>query len=167
MKAHKDELSIAALYVDDLIFMSNSQRLIDKFKKVMKLKFDMTNLRIKQEKLRIFVSQGAYVRKILHKFRIKYYNSVATMMEFDAKLSKLEGGETVDSNIYRSMIESLRYLTCMISDITFVVGVASRFMKDLRYSHLKAVKKILRYINRIEDLRLFYHKLQIMWTTII
>jgi Reverse transcriptase (RNA-dependent DNA polymerase) len=41
VKAKKDELLIVTLYVDDLIFMGNSQRLIDKFKKVMNLKFDM------------------------------------------------------------------------------------------------------------------------------
>jgi hypothetical protein len=32
VKAQKDELLIVALYVDDLIFISNSQRLIDEFK---------------------------------------------------------------------------------------------------------------------------------------
>jgi hypothetical protein len=46
-------------------------------------------------------------------------------MELGAKLSKLEGGEAVDLNIYRSMIGSLRYLTCIRPDITFVVWVAS------------------------------------------
>jgi Reverse transcriptase (RNA-dependent DNA polymerase) len=60
--------------VDDLIFMDDSQRLIDEFKREMKLEFEMTDLRmmmyflslkIKQEKSEIFVSQGAYIRKIL------------------------------------------------------------------------------------------------------
>jgi Reverse transcriptase (RNA-dependent DNA polymerase) len=32
VKAHRDELMIIAVYVDDLMFMSNSQRLIDEFK---------------------------------------------------------------------------------------------------------------------------------------
>jgi Reverse transcriptase (RNA-dependent DNA polymerase) len=60
--------------VDDLIFMGNRQRLIDEFKQEIKLEFEMTNLgmmryflglEIKQEKSGIFVSQGAYARKIL------------------------------------------------------------------------------------------------------
>jgi hypothetical protein len=83
-------------------------------------------------------------------------NPVATPMEFGAKLSKLEGGEVVDLNTYRSMIGSLRYLTCMRSDIAFTVGVATRFMEDPRNPHLKAVKRILRYVKGTEDLRLFY-----------
>jgi Reverse transcriptase (RNA-dependent DNA polymerase) len=44
VKAHKDKLLIVALYVDDLIFMGNSQRLIDEFKREMKLEFEMTDL---------------------------------------------------------------------------------------------------------------------------
>jgi hypothetical protein len=43
-------------------------------------------------------------------------------MELDAKLSKLEGGEVVDSNTYQSMIGSLRYLTGTRLDIAFIVG---------------------------------------------
>jgi hypothetical protein len=65
VEAKKDELLIVALYVDDLIFMGNSQRLIDEFKKVMKLEFKMTDLgmmryffglEIKQDKSGTFIS---------------------------------------------------------------------------------------------------------------
>jgi hypothetical protein len=85
-------------------------------------------------------------------------NLIVTPMELGAKLSKLEGGEVMDSNTYRSMIVSLRYLTCTRLDIAFVVGVASRFMEDPKKPHFKAVKRILRYVKRAEDLRLFYQK---------
>jgi Reverse transcriptase (RNA-dependent DNA polymerase) len=44
VKVRKDEILIVALYVDDLIFMGNSQRLIDEFKREMKLEFEMTDL---------------------------------------------------------------------------------------------------------------------------
>jgi hypothetical protein len=104
----------------------------------------------------IFVSQGAYARKILQKFGMRDCNLVAIPMELGAMLSKLEGGETVDSNTYQSMIGSLRYLTCISPDIAFVVGVVSQFMEDPRNPHLKAVKRIFRYVKEIEDLGLFY-----------
>jgi Reverse transcriptase (RNA-dependent DNA polymerase) len=170
VKAHNDELLIVALYVDDLIFMGNSQMLIDEFKKVMKLEFEMTDLgmmmyflglEIKQEKSGIFVSQGAYAREILQKFGIHDCNPIATLMELGAKLAKLEGGEVVDSNTYRSIIRSLRYLTCTRPDIAFAIGVASRFMEDLRHSYLKVVKRILRYVKGTEDLGLLYRKTDI------
>jgi hypothetical protein len=79
-------------------------------------------------------------------------------MELGAKLSKLEGGEVVDSNTYQSMIGSLMYLTCARPDIAFSVGVASRFMEDPRYPHLKVVKRIIGYVKGTEDLGLFYQK---------
>jgi Reverse transcriptase (RNA-dependent DNA polymerase) len=141
---------------------------------MMKLEFEMTDLgmmryflglEIKQEKSRIFVSQGAYARKILQKFGMHDCNPVATPMELGAKLSKLEGGEDVDSNTYQSIIGSLRYLTCTKPDIAFVVGVASQFMEDPRHSHLKVVKRILRYVKGTEDLGLLYQKTDILELT--
>jgi hypothetical protein len=85
-------------------------------------------------------------------------NPIATPMELGAKLSKLEEGEVMNSNTYQSMISSLRYLTCTRPDIAFIVGVASRFMEEPRYPHLKAVKRILRCVKGTEDLGLFYQK---------
>jgi hypothetical protein len=67
----------------------------------------------------------------------------------------------VDSNTYRSIIESLRYLTCTRPDIAFAVGVASQFMEDPRHSHLKVVKRILRYVKGTENLGLLYQKTDI------
>jgi Reverse transcriptase (RNA-dependent DNA polymerase) len=99
VKTHKDELLMVTLYVDDLIFIGNNQKLIDEFKREMKLEFEMTDLRmmryflgleIKQEKSGIFVSQ-AYAREILQKFGMSDYNPIATPMELNAKLSKFEG----------------------------------------------------------------------------
>jgi Reverse transcriptase (RNA-dependent DNA polymerase) len=73
VKVRKDELLIITLYVDDLIFIGNSQRLIDEFKWEMKLEFEMKDFRmmryfsleIKQQKSGIFISQGAYAWEIL------------------------------------------------------------------------------------------------------
>jgi Reverse transcriptase (RNA-dependent DNA polymerase) len=174
VKARKDLLLIVALYVDDLIFMDNNQRLIDEFKREMKLEFEMTDLRmmryflgleIRQEMLGIFVSQGGYAQEILQKFGMSDCNPIATPMKLGAKLSKLKIGEVVDSNTYRSMIGSLRYMTCTRPDITFAVGVASRFIEDPRYPHLKAVKRILSYVKGTENLRLFYKKTNIFELT--
>jgi Reverse transcriptase (RNA-dependent DNA polymerase) len=132
----------------------------------MKLEFKMIDLgmmryflsfEIKHDKSGIFIPQGAYARDILQKFGMSDCNSVATPMELGAKISKLEG-EAVDSNNYWSLIGSLRYLICTRPDISFTVGVVSQFMEDPKHSHLKAVKRILRYIKGTEDLGLHYTK---------
>jgi Reverse transcriptase (RNA-dependent DNA polymerase) len=132
VKAHRDKLLIVALYVNDLIFMGNNQKLIDEFKQVMKLEFKMKDLEmmryflsleIKQGKSGIFVLQGAYIRKNLLKFGMKDSNSAATLMELGAKLSKPKGGEVMDSNNYRRIIRNLRYMTCTRNNIAFSVWV--------------------------------------------
>jgi hypothetical protein len=86
------------------------------------------------------------------------YNPVAISMDLGAKLSKLERGEVVDSNNYWSFIGSLKYLTCMRPGIVLTISVASQFMEDQRYSHLKTIKRIMRYIKVIEGLVLHYTK---------
>jgi hypothetical protein len=57
---------------------------------------------------------------------------IATSMELGTKLLRYDEGEEVDANLYRSLIGSLRYLTCTRSD---TVGVASRYMESPMTSH--------------------------------
>lgn len=54
--------------------------------------------------------------------------------------------ELVNPTEYISIVGSLRYLAYTRPDITFVVGVVSRFMEKPTINHLKAVKGILRYV---------------------
>jgi hypothetical protein len=83
-------------------------------------------------------------------------NLMESPIEHGVKLSKFEGVKAINSNNYRSLIGSLRYLTCTRSDISFVVDVTSRFIKNPKHSYLKAVKRIFRYVKRTENLRLQY-----------
>lgn len=83
-------------------------------------------------------------------------NPVSTPMEPGAKLSKFIGGERVDASKYQSLVGSLRYLTCTRPDLAFSVGIVSRFMEEPVYSHWKALKRILRYIQGTVSLGLFY-----------
>ena len=77
-------------------------------------------------------------------------------MELGTKLSKFEGGASVEANLYQSLVGSLRYLTCTRPDIPYSVGVLSRFMEDPKQSHWKAIKRILRYIQGTKSLGLIY-----------
>ena len=85
----------------------------------------------------------AYAKDILKRYKMEDINPVATPMELGAKLSKFEGGDKVDPSKFRSLVGSLRYLTCTRPDIAYSVGVVSRFMEEPRYSHRKAIKRIL------------------------
>jgi hypothetical protein len=52
----------------------------------------------------------------------------------------------INPSLYRQLIGSLLYLTHTRPDISFAVGLVSRFSQDPHESHWKAAKRILRYI---------------------
>jgi len=54
------------------------------------------------------------------------------------------------------MIESLLYLTASKSDKVFSVGLCARFHSKPKETHLKTVKRILRYLKHTPDLALWY-----------
>ncbi|KAL8138048.1 hypothetical protein V2J09_004049 [Rumex salicifolius] len=63
------------------------------------------------------------------------------------KLSKSELDDSeADATIFRSIIGSLRYLVNTRLDLSFSVGVLSRFMENPKVSHMEALKRILRYV---------------------
>ena len=133
-----------ALYVDDLIFMGNNDEMIEEFKGTLTWEFEMTNLglmkfflglEVRQVETGIFISQETYAKEILKKFKMANCNPVSTPMEPGAKLSKFDGGERVDASRYRSLIGSLRYLTCTRPDLSLSVGIVSRFMEEPVHSH--------------------------------
>ncbi|XP_074337612.1 secreted RxLR effector protein 161-like [Apium graveolens] len=67
-------------------------------------------------------------------------------MDQKLQLDKDEGRELVNATEYRCIVGCLRYLTHSLPDITYVVGVVSRFMEQPTVKHKQAVKQILRYI---------------------
>ena len=81
-----------------------------------------------------------------------------TPMSTTAHLDQDENGKNVDQKLYRSMIGSLLYLTASRPDIMMCVCLCARFQADPKESHLRAVKRILRYLNNTKDFGLFYLK---------
>ena len=148
-KNNGGNMIFVALYVDDLIFMGNNNEMIEEFKGTMIREFEMTNLglmkfflglEVPQKETSVFVSQETYAKEILKKYKMENCNPVSIPMELGAKLSKFDGGERVDASRYRSLVGSLRYLTCTRLDLSLSVGIISRFMEELVYSHSKALK---------------------------
>ena len=139
-----------ALYVGDLIFLGNNDEMIEEFKGTMTREFEMTDLgflkfflsfEVKQGETGIFISQETYAKEILKKYKMTNYNPVSILMEPGEKLSKYDEGERVDANRYRSLVGSLRYLTCTRPDLSLSVSIISRFMEEPIYSHWKVLKR--------------------------
>lgn len=64
----------------------------------------------------------------------------------------------IDPTLYRSIIGSLLYLTASRPDLCFSVGLCARYQSQPRESHLKAVKRIIRYVSGTTDFGIWYSK---------
>lgn len=79
-------------------------------------------------------------------------------MEQRLQLDKDEGGQLVNATEFRCIVGSLRYLTHTQPDISYVVGVMSRFMEKPTIKHQQEMKHILRYVKGTVNHGLVYVK---------
>ena len=56
-----------------------------------------------------------------------------------------DGSPSVEEKSYRGMIGSLLYVTASRPDIVYCVGLCAHFQSNPKETHLKTVKRILRY----------------------
>ncbi|XP_040972435.1 uncharacterized protein [Gossypium hirsutum] len=94
----------------------------------------------------IFISQHSFALKILDKFCMHNCKAVSTPVAQGEKLTSSGDQQRVDERHYRSLVGCLLYLTVTRPDIMFGVSLLSRFMHCCNEAHLKAAKRILRYI---------------------
>ncbi|KAL5794737.1 hypothetical protein ACOSP7_003331 [Xanthoceras sorbifolium] len=113
-------------------------------------------IEVKQKEEGIFISQENYAKEILKKFKMDDCKPINTPVEYEIKLSKHDKGESIDPTFLKSLVGSLRNLTCTRPDILHAVGLVSRYMEDPTTTHFKAAKRILRYIKGTLDFGLFY-----------
>ena len=165
-KVGKD-LFILQIYVDDIIFRSTNQDFYEEFGKIMANEFEMSiigelsyflGLQIKQLKNGKIVSQGKYIKDMLKKFGMNEAKAISTPMGTNVNLDSDASGNMVDQKLYRSMIGSLLYVTASRPNVMFSVCMCARFQASPRESHLKATKRILRYLKHTQNVGLCYPK---------
>jgi hypothetical protein len=161
------DLFVLQIYVDDIIFGSINQDFCEEFRKMMANEFEMSmigelsyffGLQIKQLKNGIFVSQDKYIKDMLKMFGMIDSKSISTPLGTNGNLDSDASGNMVDQKLYRSMIGSLLYVTISRPDVIFSVCICSRFQASARESHLKATKRILRYLKHTQNVGLWYPK---------
>nr|XP_016452562.1 PREDICTED: uncharacterized mitochondrial protein AtMg00810-like [Nicotiana tabacum] len=159
------KLKVSASEHDDLIFTGNNPKMFEEFNKAMAREFEMTDIslisyylgiQVAQRKDVIFISQGEYAKEILKKFEMENCNPVSTPVECGVKISKHGDGDRVNPTFFKSLIGSLRYLSCTRTDILFGVGLLSRFMETPTTSYLKVAKRILRHNKGTLDYGILY-----------
>ncbi|GJR20299.1 zinc finger, CCHC-type containing protein [Tanacetum coccineum] len=166
-KRSKTSTLIVGVYVDDLIITGTPRKEIDVFKSQMKDKFEMSDLgllayylgiEVTQTGGEITIKQTGYINKILKETSMTDSNDTKIPMDPGTKLVKAEDGNSVDATYYRSLIGSLRYLLHTRPDLSYSIGLLSRFMQDPKDHHLKAVKQVIRYIRGTKEHGIIYKK---------
>jgi hypothetical protein len=111
---------------------------------------------IKQLQEGTFISQTKCTQDILKKFGMKDAKPIKTPMGTNGYLDLNIGGNSIDQKIYRPMIGSLLYLCASSLNIMLSVCMCARFQADPKECHLRAVKRILRYLIHTLNFRLWY-----------
>ncbi|XP_066347760.1 uncharacterized mitochondrial protein AtMg00810-like [Miscanthus floridulus] len=106
---------------------------------------------MRQGKEVLTLGQSVYASKLLEWSGMAECKPCVTLMEERLKLTKASTMAKVDTTLYWSIVDGLRYLVHTRTDIMFVVGYVSRFMEDPREDHWVTVKRLLCYVNGTVD----------------
>jgi hypothetical protein len=164
-KTLENDLFVCQIYVEDIIFGSTNESTCEEFSRIMTQKFEMSMMgelkyflgfQVKQLQEGTFISQTKYIQDILNKFGMKDAKPIKTPMGTNGHLDLDTRGKSVDQKVYRSMIGSLLYLCASRPDIMLSVCMCARFQVDPKEAHLRAIKRILRYLVYTPKFGLWY-----------
>ncbi|KAI3503815.1 hypothetical protein L1887_32266 [Cichorium endivia] len=165
VRSHQKHIMIVQVYVDDIIFGSTDQTMVDEFAKVMTDKFHRSmnreinfilGLQIKKTSRGIFIHQEKYTNELLKKFSLENCSTAKVPIFTNHKIFADPEGEPVDHKIYCGIIGSLLYLTTSRPDIMFTTCICARYQAAPKLSHLTNVKQIFRYLQGTKAMGLWY-----------
>ncbi|GJR95478.1 ribonuclease H-like domain, reverse transcriptase, RNA-dependent DNA polymerase [Tanacetum coccineum] len=83
-------------------------------------------------------------------------NETLIPMDPGTRLTKIMEGTMVNSIEYRSLIRCLRYLLHTRPNLSYSIGLLSRFMQEPKEQHMKAIRQVLRYVKGTKDYGITY-----------
>ncbi|CAM8889509.1 unnamed protein product [Rhodiola kirilowii] len=110
VKDTRSDFIIAQIYVDDFVFGSNTQKLVDQFVEQMQKEFKMSmvgemnyflGLQVTQKEDGIFISQSKYAKNLIKKFDLEKASHKRTPDATHIKITKDEAGTKVDQTLYK------------------------------------------------------------------
>lgn len=144
-----------SLFVDDLIYTSNSNALLNEFEMtdlgMMNFSWDWQWSNVIWE---FYFSRkmSMILKGLTCKSAILWKLPYALTKNFSSD----DRGEKIDLQFYLSLIGSLLYLTNSRLDILQATSILSRFMQSPSKHHLGAVKRILRYLKGTGSIGIWY-----------
>jgi hypothetical protein len=161
---------ILAVYVDDIVIAGKSIAAITKVKQLIANRYEVRDLgemkyflgiEIRQDinAGKIWLGQPAYTEQVLKKFSMENCKSIDNPSATSIKLTKSPEKETFDTDLYRSAVGSLLYLSTKTRpDITYAVSNVAKFCDAPNVQHWNAVKRIFRYLRGTTQYGLLYNR---------
>ena len=157
---------IIALYVDDLILLTNTIERMKDLKDELSKKFKMTDcgelhhflgirvIRDRQER-KLTLDQEHYAKEVITKYGMTECKVVTTPLDPSVQLKAANDDNYADPTLFRQIIGSLMYL--MIGtrpDLAAAVSIVSQFASNPTQQHLQAAKRIIRYLKKSAEQKL-------------
>ena len=159
-----------SVYVDDFLLASNNLQALQWLKSGISNKYNVKDLGevctiIRWQVTRdgtagtLKINQSSFIRDFIESENVTDCNSVSIPMKAGCFIEMSEPGdyEEVDIKPYQRLIGKLMFLSCDTRpDIAFAVGQLSKHNSDPRAGHMKAAKKVVRYLKGTMHLGLVY-----------
>lgn len=160
-----NKLIILAIHVDDELVIADSEDIIQMVMEHLGKQFEIKEmnvdcflgLQIEQgSDGSIFVHQKTYTQRVLSKFQMNDCNSVSIPSDPNQAMHEFDESETSVCP-YRELVGSLMYLAVATRpDISYAVGLVSRFLEKPTIVHENAVKRIMKYLKGTVDHGILY-----------
>ena len=140
------------LYVDDMIITGDDSTGIHSLQHFLSQHFEIKDLgtlsyflglKVTSSSDGYYLSQATYTSDLLSKASIIDNKTISTPLEYNAKLTPLDGEPISDATRYRQLVGSLIYLTVTHLNISHAVSMVIKFMDAPCSVHYVVVLRIL------------------------
>ena len=130
-------ITLIHLYVDDMIITRDNFAGICSLQHFLSQHFEMKDLGTLSYFLRLkvtslsdgyYLSQAKYASNLFSKAGIIDNKTISTPLEYNAKLTPLDGELIFDATCYHQLVSSLIYLIVTCPDISHAIGMVNKFM---------------------------------------
>lgn len=176
VRRHRGEVLYLAVWVDDIVVASSSEKQTRWFKDQMSKRYNMTDcgelhwclgmrIRRDRDKGTITIDQERYIKDVLQRFRMGDCNPASIPAHPGVHLTK-EMSPSTDEEIqrmksvpYRSAVGSLMFaMVGTRPDIAAAVARVCRYMENPGEQHWAAVKQIFHYLRGHAELGLTFRR---------
>ena len=156
IKKTTDDITIAVVYVDDIIVTGSNESEIIWFKDHLHSVFSIKDLgvlsyflgmEISRLENGIVMTQKKFTKELLLDCNMDVTKAAKTPLPSNIKLMIDEGELYTDPEHYRKIVGKLNFLSHTRPDLSFSVQTLSQFMHQPRMHHVQALNHVLRYVS--------------------